>query len=327
MDDIILEVNGLSKNFPIRKGIFSRTVGYVRAVSDVSFSMRRGEIFGLVGESGCGKSTTGRTILNLLTPSAGSVVFNGHELFNVERKRRIDPTEMRGLRKEMQIIFQDPYASLDPRMNVGAIISEGMVKHGMYRRAEALERAKELLELCEMPAASIHKYPHEFSGGQRQRIGIARALALEPSFIVGDEPIAALDVSVQAQVLMLLQDLIAKLSLTTRFISHDLGVVRYFCDRIGVMYLGSFVEMADSEALFARPAHPYTQALLSSMPKNTPDEQKQKIILEGDVPSPANPPSGCRFHTRCRCRQEICSQQTPLLREIEPGHCVACHLA
>ncbi|MBU5439392.1 ABC transporter ATP-binding protein [Tissierella sp. MSJ-40] len=326
MEDRILEVQSLKKYFPIKKGVFSRKVGDIKAVDDISFYINRGEIFGLVGESGCGKSTTGRTILNLLEPTGGSVTFDGRRIYDVEENYRLSTEEMALMRRDMQMIFQDPYASLDPRMSVGAIVTEGMLKHKIYDKKEAMEKAKELLELCGLPASSIKKYPHEFSGGQRQRIGIARSLALNPKFIIGDEPIAALDVSIQAQVLTLMQDLIEQFDLTCLFISHDLCVVRYFCDRIGVMYLGSFVEVGTSDHLFENPMHPYTQALLSAIPKSMPIEEKQRIILQGDVPSPANPPKGCKFHTRCPYVKDICKEQVPETKELETDHFVSCHL-
>ncbi|WP_427338238.1 ABC transporter ATP-binding protein [Caloranaerobacter sp. DY30410] len=325
MTDNIIEIKNLKKYFPITGGVLSRKIGDVKAVDGISFEIKRGEVFGLVGESGCGKSTTGRTILRLLNPTAGSVKFEGKVIFDVEKKKYMNKEEMRRLRKDMQIIFQDPYASLDPRMNVGSIVSEGLKKHGIAKGKEAIDLAKELLELCGLRAAYINKYPHEFSGGQRQRIGIARALALKPKFIVCDEPIAALDVSIQAQVLTLMQELKEQFGLTYLFISHDLSVVKYFCDRIGVMYLGNFVEIAVSENLFANPLHPYTKALLSAVPISDPTVKKERIILEGDVPSPANPPKGCKFHTRCQYVKDICKEQVPQLKEVESGHFVACH--
>jgi oligopeptide/dipeptide ABC transporter ATP-binding protein len=325
-NDKILQVKNLTKHYPIYGGIFSHVVKTVQAVNDVTFSIKKGEIFGLVGESGCGKTTVGKTIINLVPPTGGSVTYRGKEIFNVEQKRSISTQEMRRLRKEMQIVFQDPYASLNPRMNVGSIISEGIRKHKLFCGTDVLDRVKELLEMCELPVNCIRKYPHEFSGGQRQRISIARALAVNPSFLIGDEPIAALDASVQAQILILLQRLIDQLSLTMLFISHDLGVVKYFCDNIAVMYLGSFVETATSKLLFTRPLHPYSQALLSSMPKNMPNEIKKKITLEGEIPSPVNPPSGCRFHTRCIHASLKCSEEKPELKEVEPNHYVACNL-
>ncbi len=320
-------VKNLKKYFPIYKGILSKHVGDVKAVDDVSFDISRGEIFGLVGESGCGKSTTGRTVLNLTPATGGSVVFNGQRLFDVETGFSAGKEKIRSLRQDMQIVFQDPYASLDPRMTVGSIVGEGLEKHKKGNKKQIEDKVKSLLAMCGMEATSINKYPHEFSGGQRQRVGIARALALEPSFIVADEPIAALDVSIQAQILTLLQELIERLKLTILFISHDLSVVRYFCDKIAVMYLGSFVEVGTSEQLFERPCHPYTQALLSAMPRSTPTETKQRIILKGDVPSPANPPSGCKFHTRCPRAQEVCKQISPALEPVDhaSGHTVACH--
>jgi len=326
MSKNILEVKKLKKYFPIYGGVFSRQIGSCKAVDDISFNIKTGEIFGLVGESGCGKSTTGRTVLNLLEPTEGSVTFDGNLIFDVEKNYFISKKEMRNIRKDMQIIFQDPYACLDPRMNVGAIVAEGLIKHGVAKGKEAVEMAKELLELCGLRGSNVSKYPHEFSGGQRQRIGIARALALKPKLVVGDEPIAALDVSIQAQVLCLMQELKEKLGLTYLFISHDLGVVRYFCDRIGVMYLGSFVEQAVSEVLFSNPVHPYTKCLLSAVPKTNPKEKKERIILYGDVPSPANPPKGCKFHTRCPQVMNICKELVPQMKEVEPEHFACCHI-
>lgn len=320
----LLEVSHLQKYFPVKQ-FLSRTRQYVKAVDDVSFSIAKGEIFGLVGESGCGKSTTGRSILNLLPPTGGRVAFDGKVICDVEQKLWMNPKEMRSLRKEMQIIFQDPFASLDPRMNVGNIVSEGILKHKLMGRKEALERSQELLERCGLDASNIRKYPHEFSGGQRQRIGIARSLALSPKFIVADEPVAALDVSIQAQVLSLMKELKEDLDLTYLFISHDLGVVRYFCDRIGVMYLGSLVEIGESEELFSNVLHPYTKALFSAILKESPLDKKERIILKGEIPSPLNPPSGCKFHTRCAYCTDKCRQETPVLRELRPGHQVACH--
>lgn len=322
----ILEVSGLKKYFPIYQGVLAKKTGDIKAVDDISFKLKKGEILGLVGESGCGKSTAGRTILNLLEPTGGMVKFEDEVIYNVEMKQKITNDRMRKLRKDMQIVFQDPYASLDPRMNVGTILTEGMRKHKLYDKKEALDKAKELLELCGLSAGAVHKYPHEFSGGQRQRIGIARALALNPKFIIGDELIAALDVSIQSQILMLFQELIEKFSLSSLFISHDLSVVRYFCDRICVMYLGSIVETGTSEQLFYQPLHPYTQALISAIPKTSPKDHKNRIILSGEVPTAANPPSGCKFHTRCKYAMEKCRQEIPQDIEVEPGHYVRCHL-
>jgi oligopeptide/dipeptide ABC transporter ATP-binding protein len=326
MTEPLLKVEQLKQYFPIKGGVLGRTIGMVRAVDGVSFHIQRGEIFGLVGESGCGKSTTGRSILNLLNPTAGSVQFEDQLIFDVEKEKRIPREKMQRLRRDMQIIFQDPYASLDPRMNVGSIVSEGLRKHGIARGKAAIDEAKRLLECCGLSGANVRKYPHEFSGGQRQRIGIARALAVRPKFIVCDEPIAALDVSIQAQVLTLMQGLKEQFGLTYLFISHDLGVVRYFCDRVTVMYLGDFVESTETEELFKHPLHPYTQSLLSAIPISDPTQRKKRLVLKGDIPSPANPPSGCKFHTRCPYAIDRCKEEIPLLREAAPGHAAACHL-
>ncbi len=328
MAEDLLEVEGLKKYFPIKEGVFSKTVGHVKAVDHVSFKIKQGEIFGLVGESGCGKTTVGRTLLSLLEPTEGLVKFDQQILYNTETGERINKNDLRKLRKEMQIIFQDPYASLDPRMNVGMIVSEGLRKHKLVKnKKEAIEKSKELLELCGLEGSNVRKYPHEFSGGQRQRIGVARALALEPKFLVADEPIAALDVSIQAQMLKFMTDLKDRLGLTYLFISHDLSVVRYFCDRVAVMYLGSFAEQAPTKKLFKKPLHPYTQSLLSAVPKSDPAVKKKREILKGDVPSPADPPSGCKFHTRCKYAEDKCKIKIPVYREIEPDHFVSCHLA
>jgi len=322
-----IEVKNLKRYFPIRKGVFSRVSGYVKAVDDVSFSIKKGEIFGLVGESGCGKSTTGKTMIRLQPATGGSMKYDGTTVFDVENNISLDGAEMQKMRRNMQIIFQDPYASLDPRKTVGYIVTEGILKHKLAaNRKEALEKAKEMLELCGIPANSVQKYPHEFSGGQRQRIGIARSLVLEPSFVIGDEPLAALDASIQSQVLTLLQELVEKLGLTTLFISHDLGVVKYFCDRIAVMYLGSFVEIGTSDQIFNNPKHPYTQALISAIPASMPGDRGKRIILAGDIPSPANPPKGCKFHTRCRYARPECSEIAPERVEYADGHTVWCHL-
>lgn len=328
MNDAILKVQGLKKYFPINHGVFSRKIGDVKAVDGLDFTVNRGEIFGLVGESGCGKSTAGRTILNLMSPTAGRVQFEDTVCFDVEKKEYLSDKELLKLRKDMQIVFQDPFACLDPRMNVGAIVSEGILKHkidGIENVKEARERAAELLMRCGLTADSLRKYPHEFSGGQRQRIGIARALALRPKFIVGDEILASLDVSIQAQILTLLQKVIEEEKLTMLFIAHDLSVVHYFCDRVGVMYLGSFMEIGESEEVFSNPAHPYTQALLSAVPKKHPDEIKKRIYLEGEVPDASNPPGGCKFHTRCPYATEKCRREAPEFVEVSPGHLAACH--
>jgi oligopeptide/dipeptide ABC transporter ATP-binding protein len=326
MDKAILEVRNLKKYFPITGGLLSRKIGDVKAVDDISFKINKGEIFGLVGESGCGKSTTGRSILNLLNPTSGYVEFDGKVLFDSENDHAISKNEMRQMRKKMQIIFQDPSMSLDPRMSAGSIVSEGLKEHKIYDKNEIAGKTAEILEKCGLNKAFINKYPHEFSGGQKQRIGIARALALKPSFIVCDEPIAALDVSIQAQILKLMKSLKDEFELTYLFISHDLSVVKYFCDSIGVMYLGSFVEKASSKALFANPMHPYTKSLLSAVPKSNPREKKERILLKGDIPSPVNPPSGCKFHTRCPVAMEKCSKEIPVMKELEKDHFVSCHL-
>ncbi len=326
----LLQVRDLKKHFPIRSGLLKRQVGAVKAVDGISFDIYQGETLGLVGESGCGKSTTGRTILQLETPTAGEVNFNAESL-NALKGR-----SLRQKRREMQMIYQDPYASLNPRMTIGQIIAEPMVIHGMktdtgYRKATAAERNErvyELLELVGLNPAFINRFPHEFSGGQRQRIGIARALALQPSFIVCDEPIAALDVSIQAQVVNLLEKLQKDFGLTYLFIAHDLSMVRHISDRIAVMYLGKVVELTDRDSLYKNAKHPYTKALLSAVPIPDPEveETRERIILQGDVPNPANPPRGCNFCTRCPVAEEICFQTEPIFQEIETGHWVACHL-
>ncbi|MBW8010145.1 MAG: dipeptide ABC transporter ATP-binding protein [Chloroflexi bacterium] len=321
--ELLLQVKDLKKHFPIERGLFlKRAVDYVRAVDGVSFDIERGETMGLVGESGCGKSTTGRTILRLYPPTAGEVYFGDVEINSLSGR------ELHRLRPRMQMIFQDPLASLNPRMTVEGIVGEPLQIHFRASRKERKERVAELLELVGLNPRFSTRYPHEFSGGQRQRIGVARALALQPEFIVCDEPISALDVSVQAQVVNLLEELQDNLQITYLFIAHDLNMVRYISDRVAVMYLGKLVEMATSDELYAHPLHPYTQALMSAAPVPDPvvEGEAQRIILEGDVPSPVNPPSGCRFHTRCPIAEEICSQEEPLLRELAPGHTAACHL-
>lgn len=320
--NILLEVTDLKKHFPIKSGVlFQREVAAVKAVDGVSFQIYEGETLGLVGESGCGKSTTGRTILQLYRATSGSVKYKGKEI------TALKGAEMRKMRREMQMVFQDPYASLNPRMSVGRIVAEPLVVHGIGNRKERDERVAELLELVGLSAYFVSRYPHEFSGGQRQRIGLARALALNPSFIVADEPISALDVSIQAQVVNLLERLQSDLGLTYLFIAHDLSMVRHLCDRVAVMYLGKVVEIAQSEELYTNPLHPYTQALLSAVPVPDPvvEEQRQRIILKGDVPSPVNPPVGCNFNTRCPVSVDVCFDEDPKLEEILPGHWVACH--
>jgi len=321
--EVLLRVDQLVKHFPIYRGVFQRQVGAVRAVDGVTFDIYKGETLGLVGESGCGKSTTGRTILQLYTPTSGSVHYGGVDLAKLKGE------DLRHMRKKIQMIFQDPYASLNPRMTVGEIIGEPLMVHNAASPAEIEKRVAELLEKVNLNPAFSTRYPHEFSGGQRQRIGIARALALQPDFIVCDEPISALDVSIQAQVVNLLEDLQKQFGLTYLFIAHDLSMVKHISDRVAVMYLGVIMELADRSTLYQSPLHPYTQALLSAVPIPDPvlEEQRRRVILEGDVPSPANPPSGCRFRTRCPVFQKgVCDVEQPELREVSPGHFVACHL-
>jgi len=318
--ETLLEVVDLKKHFPIYGGVFSRVVGYVYAVDGVSFTVRRGETFGLVGESGCGKTTAGRVILRLTPATSGKVYFDGQDVF------ALSPAQMRRLRREMQIIFQDPYASLNPRMTVGEIIGEPLEIHGVARGAKKQERVKELLQVVGLQASDARRYPHEFSGGQRQRIGIARALALHPKLIICDEPVSALDVSIQSQILNLLDELQEQFGLTYVFIAHGLHVIKHVSDRVGVMYLGKLVEVASADELFAEPYHPYTEALLSAIPIPNPEVRRERIVLEGDVPSPINPPPGCRFHTRCRYAQAACREAEPSLREVGNGRLVACHL-
>ncbi len=319
---VLVEVKNLKKHFPIKSGIvFQREVAAVKAVDGVTFHIYEGETLGLVGESGCGKSTTGRTILQLYRPTEGSVKFEGVELTELKGNA------LRRMRRKMQMVFQDPYASLNPRMSVGRIVAEPLVVHGIGTKKEREERVAELLELVGLNPYFVRRYPHEFSGGQRQRIGLARALALNPKFIVADEPISALDVSIQAQVVNLMQELQENLGLTYLFIAHDLSMVRHLCDRVAVMYLGKIVEVAESEELYTNPLHPYTQALLSAVPVPDPvvEETRQRIILKGDVPSPINPPKGCNFNTRCPVSVDVCFSQEPELVEVLPEHWVACH--
>ncbi len=318
----LVEVTNLKKHFPIKSGIlFQHEVAAVKAVDGVTFHIYEGETLGLVGESGCGKSTTGRTILQLYRPTEGSVKFEGVELTELKG------ADLRRMRRKMQMVFQDPYASLNPRMSVGRIVAEPLVVHGIGSKKEREERVAELLELVGLNPYFVRRYPHEFSGGQRQRIGLARALALNPKFIVADEPISALDVSIQAQVVNLMQELQENLGLTYLFIAHDLSMVRHLCNRVAVMYLGKIVEVAESEELYTNPLHPYTQALLSAVPVPDPvvEETRQRIILKGDVPSPINPPQGCNFNTRCPVSVDVCFHQEPELVEVLPEHWVACH--
>jgi oligopeptide/dipeptide ABC transporter ATP-binding protein len=316
----LVSVRNLRKEFPIRKGVLSRQVGAVKAVNDVSFNVARGETLGVVGESGCGKTTTGRTILRLIEPTSGEIRFEGRDV------RSMGTSELRALRREMQIIFQDPVSSLNPRMTVGAIIREGLTIHKLAEGAAADARVRQLLQEVGLRPEYSNRYPHEFSGGQRQRIGIARALSVEPKFIVCDEPVSALDVSVQAQVINLLEDLQRDHDLTYMFIAHDLSVVEHIADRVAVMYLGKIVELATAEDLYREPLMPYTQALLSAVPVADPHARKERIILQGDVPSPANPPSGCVFHPRCHhpAKDAACASIVPPLEEKTPGHFAAC---
>jgi oligopeptide transport system ATP-binding protein len=318
---VLLKVEDLVMHFPIYRGVFSRKVGAVHAVDGISFDIKKGETLGLVGESGCGKSTTGRTILRLYKPTAGKVFFQDKEI------TALKPEAMRLMRREMQMIFQDPYASLNPRMTVRDIVGEPLMAFGEATGKEIDIRVKELLDLVKLNPDFIGRYPHEFSGGQRQRIGVARALALNPSLIICDEPISALDVSIQAQVVNLLEDLQKELNLTYLFIAHDLSMVRHISNRVAVMYLGIIVELADRNTLYKNPLHPYTQALLSAIPVADPIyfETHKRTIMEGDVPSPVNPPSGCRFRTRCPIADAFCAEKKPEFREIEPDHFVACH--
>ncbi len=317
----ILMVNNLKKYFPIKGGMFSRTVGYVKAVDGITFNIKRGTTMGLVGESGCGKTTTGRTILRLSgEKTAGQVLFNGKEVYDFTDK------EMRAMRTKMQIIFQDPFSSLQPRMPVGEIIGEAVREHGVVPPAEYEDYIEKVMDDCGLQSFQKDRYPHEFSGGQRQRICIARALALNPEFVVCDDPVSALDVSIQAQIINLLNDLQESRKLTYLFISHDLSVVEHISDSVGVMYLGDLVEYGETKDIFGHPLHPYTEALFSAIPIPDPNAKMNRIVLEGSIPSPANPPKGCKFHTRCAKCMEICKHETPCQKEIEPGHFVVCHL-
>jgi oligopeptide/dipeptide ABC transporter ATP-binding protein len=316
----VLEVAGLSKHFPVRKGLLRRTVGHVYAVDEVSFTIGAGETLGLVGESGCGKTTVGRVILRLIEPTAGTIRLDGRDV------TRLGKLEMRPFRREMQIIFQDPFSSLNPRKRAGDIVGEPLKVHGVLAKGARRERVAALFERVGLRRAQMDNFPHQFSGGQRQRIGVARALALNPKLIIGDEPVSALDVSIQAQVINLLMDLQRDLKLSYLFISHNLAVVEHISHRIAVMYLGRIVEYTDKTTLFTRPLHPYTEALLAAVPVPDPAIKRTKLVVQGDVPSPLNPPPGCRFHTRCPYAEARCKVDVPLLREVEPGHHVACHL-
>jgi len=320
MTEVLLKVDGLKKYFPITGGILGKQTGSVKAVDDISFWVNKGETLGLVGESGCGKSTTGRMLMRLIDPTEGQVVFEGKDLVT------LSDNEMRKARKDMQMVFQDPFASLNPRHTVEKILEEPLIVHGIGTKKERKQMVKEMLEVVGLSSYHAKRYPHQFSGGQRQRIGIARALMTRPKLIIADEPVSALDVSIQSQVLNLLEDLQKEFQLTYIFIAHDLGVVRHISDRVGVMYLGRLVEITEADKLYEKPLHPYTRALLSAVPIPDPDIKRDQELLTGDIPSPANPPQGCAFHTRCKECMEICKTDRPVLKEIEPGHFAACHL-
>lgn len=320
MEQVLLQVNRLKKYFPIKGGLFGKQRGEVKAVDDISFTVKKGETLGLVGESGCGKSTTGRAILRLTEPTEGEVLFEGQDVTKLSRE------QMRRMRRDMQIVFQDPFASLNPRHSIGRILEEPLIVHNIGRAKERKERVRHLLEIVGLHPSYAGRYPHQFSGGQRQRIGIARALALNPKLIIADEPVSALDVSVQSQVLNLMQELQGEFQLTYLFIAHDLSVVKHISDRVGVMYLGRLVELSDKDNLYDNPKHPYTQALLSAVPNLDPDIKKERILLKGDVPSPANAPQGCAFHTRCPEAMDICKSVRPVFKDDQDGHYVACHL-
>lgn len=320
MQKPLLEVNGLKKYFKIRGGVLGRKVGEVKAVDDVSFTLMKGEILGIVGESGCGKSTTGKSILRLIEPTEGQIKFEDKDITHMGKE------ELRKLRRDMQIIFQDPYASLNPRHTVEKIVGEPLLVHGMKSAKERKERVQELLKVVGLSPYHVSRYPHQFSGGQRQRIGIARALANNPKLVICDEPVSALDVSVQSQILNLMEELRNEFNLTYIFVAHDLSVVKHISDRVGVMYLGRMVELTTKDNLYDNPKHPYTQALLSAIPTPDPDAVKNRVILTGDVPSPSNPPVGCAFHTRCPMVMDICKHSRPQFKEVEDNHFVACHL-
>ncbi|WP_163969713.1 ABC transporter ATP-binding protein [Oceanobacillus halotolerans] len=319
VEEALLQVKHLKKYYEIPQGLFKKDI-IVRAVDDVSFTVNRGETFALVGESGCGKSTTGKTILRLTDPTEGQVIFNGTDVAGLEYN------EMRSLRKQLQMVFQDPYASLNPKKTIKQILMEPLRVHNQFDEKDRLQKIKDMLEIVGLSKDYLDRYPHEFSGGQRQRIGIARAVILQPDFIVADEPVSALDVSVQSQVINLMLDLQKEFGLTYLFISHDLSVIEHMTDRVAVMYLGKIVEVADTETLFKDPKHPYTQALISAVPISHPAENKERVILKGDVPSPANPPSGCAFHTRCPFAMDICRQVAPETKTFSDGHTASCHL-
>jgi peptide/nickel transport system ATP-binding protein len=331
-DNLLMEVQGLKKYFPIQKGLLRRTVGYVKAVDDVSFFVREGETLGLVGESGCGKSTAGRSIIRLYEPTAGQILFKSRALGTEGKPKLVNlidlkPEEMKIIRREISMVFQDPINSLNPRMTVSDIVAEPMVIHGLDNGRETEEIISRLLERVGLRPDHLRRYPHEFSGGQRQRIGIARALSLNPRLVICDEPVSALDVSIQAQTLNLLQDLQKDFNLSYIFVAHDLSVVQHISDRVAVMYVGKVAEIADADELYSHPLHPYTEALLSAVPKPDPFYKSDRIVMQGEVADPSNPPSGCYFHPRCRYAQEVCKLKTPEFRELKPGHYVSCHRA
>ncbi len=319
-NDIVLEVNNLVKHYPIKSGILQKTTGAVRSVDGVSFKIKKGQTFGLVGESGCGKTTIGRTLIRLVEPTSGEALLNGRDLFKLNKK------ELKAIRPKIQMIFQDPYSSLNPRMPVGEIIGEAVREHNIVPKERLKDYILQIMEECGLRKYYIDRYPHEFSGGQRQRICIARALALRPDVVIADEPVSALDVSIQAQIINLMKDLQKKTDLTYLFISHDLSVVEYLADMVGVMYLGNLVELTSKEQLFKNPKHPYTQALLSAVPIPDPERKMERIILEGDIPSASNPPKGCKFHTRCPKCMDICKEQVPIWKDYGNEHFTACHL-
>ncbi|ESU32378.1 peptide ABC transporter substrate-binding protein [Bacillus sp. 17376] len=320
MTEVLLKVDGLKKYFPVTGGILGKQTGAVKAVDDISFWVNKGETLGLVGESGCGKSTTGRMLMRLTDPTEGKVIFEGKDLVT------LSDNDMRKARKDMQMVFQDPFASLNPRHTVEKILEEPLIVHGIGTKKERKQMVQEMLEVVGLSSYHAKRYPHQFSGGQRQRIGIARALMTRPKLIIADEPVSALDVSIQSQVLNLLEDLQKEFQLTYIFIAHDLGVVRHISDRVGVMYLGRLVEITEADKLYENPLHPYTRALLSAVPIPDPDVKRVQELLTGDIPSPENPPQGCAFHTRCKECMDICKTDRPVLKEIEPGHFAACHL-
>jgi oligopeptide/dipeptide ABC transporter ATP-binding protein len=320
MTDDLLKIEEMKVHFPIKSGVFHNKINYVKAVDGISFSVKKGESFGIVGESGCGKSTASRAVLQLIRPTSGKIYFKDQELTSLPKR------QLRNVRKNIQMVFQDPYDSLNPRLTVEEILEEPLKAHKIGSKEERRKKIIEIMDVCGLNPEYIHRYAHEFSGGQRQRIGIARALILKPELVVADEPVSALDVSIQSQILNLMMDLQETLNLTYLFISHDLGVVRHFCDRIGVMYLGRMAELAETDSLFENPLHPYTKSLLSAIPISNPRQKRERVLLQGDVPSPVDPPKGCAFASRCPEAMDICKTDRPVMREVEKDHYVACHL-